>query len=208
MLILWSLAEHINFWVVIIECVFRFLEISMITYAIIVNIDWNIFLTFGAFDRTTRGFDLFPFNRVINDCFTSNYDHKSILIHCTSMASSRTWFLLMLLKTSLTLRFNKFPLSYKLKFSSFICFFYYFNAIQVVEDDIAVSLATENINLIVDLSTRMRISSFRDITSLNTLIPSEFPLSSSVRCAELSFLSWVVRHGASVFISAHLHLLI
>ncbi len=109
-------------------------------------------------------------------CFTSDNDKISVFVYSASMACSSTRLLIVIRLTIGCLGLDLFPLRYELKLAIVCYLLYYLNAIEIIENHVPVTLASKYINLVVNPSTRMTISSLRDYALLNALIPSQFSL--------------------------------
>ena len=69
------------------------------------------------------------------------------------------------------LRLYLFPLGYEYRFTILTYFFNYLARIEVIKNNITISLASKYIDLVIYHTCTMTVSSWRNLTSLNTSVP-------------------------------------
>lgn len=84
-------------------------------------------------------------------CFTSDYDNVPVLVNSAAMTCPCHWPVQYWWLTHWSLWLYYFPLCHELQFTLGADFFYNFNAIEIVKYDISITLATKDINFVIDL---------------------------------------------------------
>jgi hypothetical protein len=72
------------------------------------------------------------------------------------------------------LRLYEFPLGYVNRVAPGILFLKDLAGIEIIKDDVPITLPSENVKLIVNQCARVAISTLRDRTAINAFEPSEF----------------------------------
>lgn len=112
--------------------------------------------------------------RLVELALTADNDHITVFVNGTRMTSAGTGLAQRSLCTLWSLWLNLGPLGDVHSLSGlWVCFIQNLTAMQVVENDVAISLTPKDIDLVIDQYSRMTISALRDGPPLLAFMPPQ-----------------------------------
>ena len=112
--------------------------------------------------------------RLVELALTADNDHITVFVHGTRMTSAGAGLTQRSHCTLWSLRLNLGPLGNVYSLSSLrICLVEDLAAVQVVENDVAISLTPKDVDLVVDQHPRMTISPLWNWASLQAFMPPQ-----------------------------------